>query len=579
MKLRYFFFLMLFLIPVSVKADHIYNLNMDIYVDENGNADVTETWDVKADSGTEWYKQYKNMQRTEVSDFNVLMDGLHLNNKPYWNIDGTLEEKKGYYGIHMISDGFELCFGKGDMERHVFTLKYKLSNFVYNTSDSQIVYFTLFPNVKADNFIVNVTSFYKFPKSLDVWGYGYKGYAYVKSGKIIMANKGKLRNDYVVLLAKFPPNTFQTENSSLSFSDFDTVLKMAKEGSYEYDYSDNNESISFSWYIFIFIIFAIVLPFVFVYILEFSFAMFISSIKRFFSKRRKHSYYKDNKKVKYDDVPFFREIPCNKDIYYSNTLIYLNGMGYDNGNIVGAIILKWASEGKIKFIKNNSDTFTEKNGSIQFFDNISFVNELEESLYKIMKTASDDNLLEAKELKKYCKKHYISFTSLLDKFNNDKLKDLVKAGYISAPKYDRDNNDIYRMSEKTYEDSVQLLGLKKFLVEFSKVDTKEVMDVKLWDEYLMFAYLFGIADKVAKQLHNLYPKEMSDLKFDYNVALYISDITNDSFHAMSTHKTMATAAAKAHESAASSYSGGGGGFSSGGGGGGSIGGGGSMGGR
>ena len=100
------------------------------------------------------------------------------------------------------------------------------------------------------------------------------------------------------------------------------------------------------------------------------------------------------------------------------------------------------------------------------------------------------------------------------------------------------------------------------------MDTKEVMEVKLWDEYLMFAYLFGIADKVAKQLKNMYPEIYEQGNFDYDTFIFINSMTTSSVRA-------ATSAS----SAAESYSAGGGGFSSGGGGGGSFGGGGSMGGR
>ena len=32
---------------------------MDVYLDENGNAEVKEVWDVEADSGSEWYKKGK----------------------------------------------------------------------------------------------------------------------------------------------------------------------------------------------------------------------------------------------------------------------------------------------------------------------------------------------------------------------------------------------------------------------------------------------------------------------------------------------------------------------------------------
>ena len=100
---------------------------------------------------------------------------------------------------------------------------------------------------------------------------------------------------------------------------------------------------------------------------------------------------------------------------------------------------------------------------------------------------------------------------------------------------------------------------------------KEAIEVQLWDEYLMFAYLFGMADKVAKQFKNLYPeivREMEANNLDYGTFVYINNISAASVHA-----------ASAARQAAESYSSGGGGFSSGGGGGGSFGGGGSMGGR
>ena len=124
------------------------------------------------------------------------------------------------------------------------------------------------------------------------------------------------------------------------------------------------------------------------------------------------------------------------------------------------------------------------------------------------------------------------------------------------------------MDDKIYNDSVQLYGLKLFLEEFSNIDTKEAIEVHLWDEYLMFAYLFGIADKVAKQLKNLYPEVIVQENFDYDTIVFVNYVS-----------TRGVSAASSARSAAQSYSSGGGGFSSGGGGGGSFGGGGSMGGR
>ena len=119
------------------------------------------------------------------------------------------------------------------------------------------------------------------------------------------------------------------------------------------------------------------------------------------------------------------------------------------------------------------------------------------------------------------------------------------------------------MDDTIYKDSKELYGLKLYLNEFSSINTKEVMEVHLWDEYLMFAYIFGIADKVTKQLKNLYPEVIKDYNIDFDTLLYINYISTRSVNAASNAR-----------SRAESYSSGGGGFSSGGGGGGSFGGGG-----
>lgn len=112
------------------------------------------------------------------------------------------------------------------------------------------------------------------------------------------------------------------------------------------------------------------------------------------------------------------------------------------------------------------------------------------------------------------------------------------------------------MDDTIYEESKKLYGLKLYLEEFSKINTKEVIEVHLWDEYLMFAYLFGIADKVAKQLKNMYPEVIEQMDYDYDTLIFINYMS-----------TRSVSAASSARSAAQRYSSGGGGFSSGGGGG------------
>ena len=335
-KVKLFLFMLFLIIPISVRADHIYKIDMKIDILNDGTANITEVWDVEATSGSEWYKTMYELGNSELSNFRVSMDGNTLQYKN-WDVDESLSEKALYYGINYTSKGIELCFGKKDMKRHTFTLNYSLSNYVFNTSDSQVLYWTLFPNVTLDKFSVEVSSYYQFPDTLDVWGYGYKGYAYLENGKIKMSNEGSLNNDYVVLLAKFPVNTFNTSNIVSGYNSFNDIYNMAEEDTFDYDYSDYDDgSSSLS----IIDIFMIIIPFL-VPVLVVIGAL-VYGLKSGYG-------YAGNKKIDKKNVNMFRDIPCNKNIYYANALIKLNGFDYKDTNILGAILLKWVKEGKIGF--------------------------------------------------------------------------------------------------------------------------------------------------------------------------------------------------------------------------------------
>ena len=128
------------------------------------------------------------------------------------------------------------------------------------------------------------------------------------------------------------------------------------------------------------------------------------------------------------------------------------------------------------------------------------------------------------------------------------------------------NYKYFDVDPSMMEVAEQMAGLKKFLKEFSIIDKREPIEVNLWNEYLMYAQIFGIAEEVANQFKKLYPEVIADMDsmgYDYSDVMFIRSITYSGIRSASTAK-----------SRAESYSSGGGGFSSGGGGGGSFGGGG-----
>lgn len=552
MKKKIIFGILLLLCPLTVFAENIiYRIDMNIDILQDGTANITEVWDVDGSDGTEWYKVMNNLGNSTLSNFKVSMDGKKLTYKN-WNIDESLNQKKGYYGINYTYNGQELCFGKYDYNRHKFTLTYTLSNFVFNTSDSQVLYWKLIDelsDVDFQDFSLVLSSYYEFPDTLDVWGYGYKGYAYVEDGKIKMSNEDEMNGDYIVLLAKFPLNTFTTTNTNSSYNSFNDVLNQAEEGTFDYDYGTDDSSFSE-----IIGIIAPLSPFIIIFILIIFKSVVIANNRYG---------YKNNKIINKKEVSMFRDVPCNKDIYYANSLIKLNNFGYNESNILGAIILKWVRNNKVVFRNVTNGIFNKETSTLDLTLKPTFDNQNEQKLFDMMYVASKDGILETKELEKWCRSNYSKFLNLFNSITNDKIKELKNNNQIYARTSKEECKYKNIMSDVIYDDSVKLYGLKKFLEEFSRIDTKEVMEVHLWDEYLMFAYLFGIADKVAKQLKNLYPEVLEQANLDYDTILFVNLLSNNS-----------VSAASSARSAAQSYSGGGGGFSSGGGGGGSSGGGG-----
>lgn len=555
------FALVLFLLPSIILANEIKNIDMDIYVDNNGTAHVTEKWTVKAKNNTEFYKQYKNLNESSITNYKVNMNGKNFELVD-WNINASFEEKAYKYGYNYIYDGVELCFGISNYGNNNYTLSYDITNFIYNTSDNyQLAYWNLIQpsSDMIDNVNIKIHSDFKYSDTLDVWGYGkYGAPCYVYDGVIEMTSEGAMgSSEYMTIIVKFPANSFNT--TATMNNDFNYYLDMANEGATPYKHKNNNGISS---------AIAEALPIV----LGIGIPLIVIILRTMLHKKKKYGY-KNNKTIDKANTPLFREIPCNKDMYYANCLVSLNDKlykEYQETNIFGAIILKWVKENKVTFKTETKGIFNKDSGTMDLTLNPTFDDPLEKELFDIMYSASKDGILEPKELENWCDNHYTKFFNLFKRINKREIEKLKANNHI----YIRTNSNECKyknvMDDTIYEDSIQLYGLKKYFDEFTKIDTKEVIEVHLWDEYLMFAYIFGIANRVAKQLKDLYPEVLNDpnVNFDYSTLMYIDHISYNSVHAASVAM-----------SRAESYSSGGGGFSSGGGGGGSFGGGGSMGSR
>lgn len=68
----------------------------------------------------------------------------------------------------------------------------------------------------------------------------------------------------------------------------------------------------------------------------------------------------------------------------------------------------------------------------------------------------------------------------------------------------------YVMTQKGYEMYIKLNGLKRFISDFSSLDKRQVEEISLWDEYLIYCIILNKNNKLIKtakeKINNLYKK-------------------------------------------------------------------------
>ncbi len=553
MKKILLIFILMFGFILPVKADSINQITMDIYLDKEGTAHITENWDVNIKKGTEGYKPYYNLGNSVISNFEVYnQEGTKFNYNSNWNVNGSFNDKAYQNGINYLSDGVELCWGISKYGKNLYTLKYDISGFVADLADKQMIYWTLIPyelSLKPKDIKIVIRSDAGFDDNIAVWGYGnYGGTAYVYDRKIEMNSDGTLGSDeYMTILVELPKGMFATNN--IISGNFNEYHNMAEEGAVHYE--ENNGSNLFS---------TLSRLFSFIFII----GVCVSIVK---SSYQNNNFKKTISKGKFHkDLNYFRDIPCDKNIFYAFFLANSYNLAKKDNDFLGALILTWIRKGYVKIelkekkgiIKTNEETSLVMDIS-KFNENVDADN-LESKMFRYMHEASKDGVLESKEFEKYCKTNY---SKVLDWFKDVKVEqknNCVNKNLLIKPQKLFSN---YVETPEIYEEAKKLVGLKKFLNEFSSIDEKSAIEVQLWEYYLVYAQIFGIGDKVASEFKKLYPDMITDLSYTYEDIIFIN--------AMSYRGVNSASSAR---SRAQSYSSGGGGFSSGGGGGGSFGGGG-----
>jgi len=547
---------------ISVYANNINSIDMDIYIDENGNANITEIWKGYLDRGTEGYKSFSNMENAYISDFKVSDDtGTIYQYQNNWDVNLNFEEKKYKNGIYKTYSGVDLCWGISNYGERTYNLNYKINNFVNKYSDSQGIYFKL---LKLDQSvdIVNIKVRSYIPINIDnskIWGFGYTGEVNFIDNEIVM-NVGYLPSyKYVTLMVRFESDLYNTNSFvNKSFNNiYEEAFGLNKKNN-DFYIKDDNDSV----------ILAII------YLIS---IFLICVIPTYLSLRNKGNTYKTKyigkRNIRVNEVDYYREIPCNKDIMLIYYLLQIYST-IDNEKLkkrlINAYILKWILEDKVEYIDGELH-FKYDYKERLLNKELRYNSTLEDDLFRMFVSSTNGNkILEKNEFKKYCKKNFSTLKSWFNSVSDSGRSYYFANKYITTEQkiinniLRKENRWITVYNEILRDEAVKVIGLNKFLLDFGRMFEKSSIEVELWNYYLICAELFGIADKVRKEMKDLIPE--MDFKVHEIDLDYVSDIIDSGYKSMISAEraynrrvAMASSSSSDYDySGSDSYSGGGG---------------------
>lgn len=484
----------------AAAQNQVHDVDITVTLATDGSAQIREVWDMTLSRGTEVYLGRENLGDIRIKDLTVSDEtGETYKTDHSWNTERSFEKKKNHCGLNSISGGYEICWGIGEYGRRTYTVDYTLTNLVKSLDDYDMIHYQFYtPNdfrgehvkitIEKPGFVMDTLT--------RIWAFGYDGYIWREDGKVIAESENPLEPSHsIIVLMRFDKGTFASE--SVQERPFQVVLDKALEGAGGPDeYMPKWKENLYAVLGFLFFLGMCLLP-------------FLPAVFRLIQRRKdkKNTFGTTN----LASIPWGHEIPYGGDIlknYYviSNT----PALKVRKNSVASAMILNMLQKGSLEATRS-LDT-----GKVDIHFNTdhdpSKLSSAEDQLWRYMYEASGENhILEEKEFSKWARTHTGTLIAWTSRVKSDGLNALRNKSYYAQGKF----------TPEGQAENRKILSFKKFLEDATLIRERTTPEVALWQDYLIFASLIGVAEKVAKEL-----KDINPVVFEKAYSMAYSDMSH-----------------------------------------------------
>jgi len=493
--------------------------------------------------GTENFIVIDNLGESTITDFSVYEDGKMYDYVDDWDINWSREQKTFKNGVIKEKEHYELAWGIGEYGKHEYELTYTVTEFIKQLEDSQMMFWQFVnsdTNIPPQRVAVTIETDKSLAEGSErIWAFGFDGDIHFEDGKIVAKSNTPLsESDYVTILTEFPNSNFGTND--VIDQTFEEVKEQAFEGS---DYTSSSYSLIRE----IFMI--ILIPSLFMGGLI---LLFLFLTRRLDKKKRKKYEGKYEREVPYDGNPFMAY--GTLDMYQFTDL----------NNLLSAFILQWIKEERLRVVPVlKKGIFRNKEVTeLQLAENgADGLEGSEEELFNFFVSASTDGVLQPKDFKKWSKRNYELVSEWESELIDKAQATFEEEGFLKLEEAEAYGESYKKniITDKTevFKDNVHMF--KNYLNDFSLLNEREPVNVKLWDELMIWAALLGLTEVVYKEFKELYPKYEQESMYTYASLSTATAYAGRMNHAVTSARSSGAGGAASFGGGGGSYGGGSGG--------------------
>lgn len=516
-------------------------MNIDVALRRDGSAAVTQTWTADTDEGTEFYLACRDNGYLTITDFAVSDESGAYAFLEDWDVEASFEEKAGRCGVHETGDGVELCWGITEYGRRQYTISYVLHGLVGAYEDADGFNHRFVDEMSTFPTSVSLTIRREDGVPLtdaacDVWAFGYDGDVWFENGAIYARSKTALEHgEHMTVMVSLEKGVLsplrQVDDS------FEEVKERAFEGS---DYEDEEEGGILELLIGLAVLLVI--------------GVFVVLGMAAAAKNRRAKLRK-----RMEQAEYFRDVPNGGNLNVTHRLGAACELCREDA-LMGAYLLRLISDGALEPEETDGRS---PQVDLRLVRPPRSDNAYDDAFYTILEAAAGANgLLEAKELERFSDRNSKPLVSFVDSCQQDADRTLLRGGCVKGSVC----RGVKSLTEQGQRQLDEILGLKRYLLDFSLIHERGVREAVIWQDYLIYAHLLGIADQVAPQIRKLYPDALPQVE-RFERCIRYAGYYNGYLYGAYAREHQRQEVARSAGSGGSASFGGGGGYSGGGGGG------------